>query len=107
MKDWAKAKACVYMQKEWLPQFQEFIDTYAEKHRWCPFASVLGGANDFCLQAPFSTIASMEALMQAHISFSSENFRPDPEKRKLPSEEEELSGREGTGSENAQDEAEE
>jgi hypothetical protein len=98
-KDWPKAKACVYSQKEWLPKWQVFIDTYAEKHHWWPLESCTNDATvHFDLQAPFSTVACMQALLQAHTSFASAHFRCDPEKRKTSSGSEEVPEKEKTGS---------
>ena len=75
-KDWLKAKTCVYLEKEFLPELKRFIDMYAQEHTWLPLESIPDiTAHHFNLQSPFATVASMKALVKAHATFAANNFR--------------------------------
>ena len=83
-KDWMKAKTCVYLEKDFLPELKSFMDMYAQEHTWLPLESIPDiTTHHFSLQSPFATMASMKALVKAHTSFATKNFlRNDAKKQR-------------------------
>ena len=69
--------------KYFLPELQEFMDRYAEEHRWLPLVSIPDiTTHHFNLQSPFATVASMQALIKAHTTFAASNFHSEAKQQK-------------------------
>ena len=82
-KDWMKAKTCVYLERDFVPEMNRFMEKYGEEQTWLPLESIADiTTHHFNLQSPFATVESMKALVKAHTKFAANNFRHDAKRQR-------------------------